>query len=236
METVHSRDVKDPNFISREELAALAPAEIEKLRQSVILSSKINNSFVRSQWFPFPRDLCFPIEKPLFKKWASGREMLVEIGVFEGTSALTFRKVMAPHGVLHLIDPFIAVPDSGLTARPWLAQLNVTLSRRGRVVWHRDYSFSVVKMWRTPIDFLFIDGDHRLPSCQKDWETWSPFMKVGGVVIFHDARFGRGGNGSWDGWPGPSMVVNENFRGPGKLPNWEIVEEAGTAVAVQRVW
>lgn len=53
--------------------------------------------------------------------------------------------------------------------------------------------------------------------------------------MFHDARFGRGEGGHWDGWPGPSHVVNELFRGPNKMPDWEIVDEAGTVVAVKRL-
>ncbi len=36
------------------------------------------------------------------------------------------------------------------------------------------------------IDFLFIDGDHRYPAVKKDYETYSPLVRKGGIVGFHD--------------------------------------------------
>ena len=190
----------------------------------------------RSRFFPFPRDLCFPQEKPLFRKWAKNRRRLVEIGVFEGASAAIFRSVMHPTGHLHLIDPFI--PDSmnpALSARKPFAKLNLMRVRNGKITWHEDFSFQVVKTWHQPVDFLFIDGDHTEASCSQDWTQWSPFVEVGGVAIFHDARFGKGDGSWWDGWEGPTAVVDRLFRGANKITSWEIVDEAGTAVAVRRL-
>lgn len=37
-----------------------------------------------------------------------------------------------------------------------------------------------------PLDFLFIDGDHRYEGVRKDFEMYSPFVKKGGLVAFHD--------------------------------------------------
>lgn len=45
----------------------------------------------------------------------------------------------------------------------------------------------VVKTWDRKIDVLFIDGDHSHEAVQKDWKKWSPFVKKGGMVFFHDA-------------------------------------------------
>jgi len=36
------------------------------------------------------------------------------------------------------------------------------------------------------IDFLFIDGDHSIEGVQSDWNTFSPFVRSGGYVAFHD--------------------------------------------------
>ncbi|MBW2973955.1 class I SAM-dependent methyltransferase [Candidatus Woesearchaeota archaeon] len=36
------------------------------------------------------------------------------------------------------------------------------------------------------IDVLFIDGDHTYEGVKKDFEMYSPFVKKGGVIIFHD--------------------------------------------------
>jgi predicted O-methyltransferase YrrM len=37
-----------------------------------------------------------------------------------------------------------------------------------------------------PIDFLFIDGDHSFEGVKKDWEMYSPLVRPGGMVVFHD--------------------------------------------------
>ncbi len=36
------------------------------------------------------------------------------------------------------------------------------------------------------IDFLFIDGDHTYEGVKKDFEMYSPFVKNGGIIAFHD--------------------------------------------------
>lgn len=199
------------------------------------LNVHINNTVKRSRFYPLPRDLCFPAERPVLKRWASGKKNLVEIGVFEGASGSLFRSVMDRNAVLHLIDPFI--PDSmnpSLQARMWMARINLARVRRGQVKWYKDYSYNVVKTWDEGIDFLFIDGDHTEKSCLQDWQSWSPFVQAGGVAIFHDARYGSSEGKFWDGWEGPTRVVNRLFREKERLKGWTIVDEAGTAVAVQR--
>lgn len=36
------------------------------------------------------------------------------------------------------------------------------------------------------IDFLFIDGDHSYNGVKKDYEMYSPLVKPGGIISFHD--------------------------------------------------
>lgn len=36
------------------------------------------------------------------------------------------------------------------------------------------------------IDLLFIDGDHSYEGCKADIESWYPFIKNGGIMLFHD--------------------------------------------------
>ena len=47
-------------------------------------------------------------------------------------------------------------------------------------------SNDAVKNWTPPIDVLFIDGDHTYEGVKDDWKNFSPFVKKGGVVYFHD--------------------------------------------------
>lgn len=39
-----------------------------------------------------------------------------------------------------------------------------------------------------PIDFLFIDGDHRLAGVRRDYELYAPLVRKGGLIAFHDIR------------------------------------------------
>jgi predicted O-methyltransferase YrrM len=36
------------------------------------------------------------------------------------------------------------------------------------------------------IDLLFIDGDHTYDGVKKDWEMYSPLVRLGGLIVFHD--------------------------------------------------
>jgi predicted O-methyltransferase YrrM len=74
-----------------------------------------------------------------------------------------------------------------------------------------DYSFKVVKNWTSPIDVLFIDGDHRYDAVKQDFEDWLPLVTPGGFIIFHDSCQPEGGtDDKYDyGWPGPSRLVRE---------------------------
>jgi predicted O-methyltransferase YrrM len=39
---------------------------------------------------------------------------------------------------------------------------------------------------RGAVDFIFIDGDHSYAACRADIEAWTPMVKTGGVIAFHD--------------------------------------------------
>jgi predicted O-methyltransferase YrrM len=36
------------------------------------------------------------------------------------------------------------------------------------------------------LDFLFIDGDHSYEGVKKDFEMYSPLVRSGGLIAFHD--------------------------------------------------
>ena len=42
-----------------------------------------------------------------------------------------------------------------------------------------------------PIDFLFIDGDHRYAGVKKDYELYAGLVRPGGLIAFHDIRLNR---------------------------------------------
>jgi predicted O-methyltransferase YrrM len=163
----------------------------------------------------------------------------VEIGVYEGASALALLGALAPAAELHLIDPFGSHADalpSGWGASEWATRRALERSvrrRRGRapsVHWHVALSHEVASRWSGEVDLLFIDGDHSQAGCERDWSSWRGFLAPGGRVVFHDARVGQPGG---RGLPGPSAVVERHFRGAG-TPGWELLAEADRSVAVRR--
>lgn len=168
---------------------------------------------------------------------------MVEIGVYEGASAVALCRTLGPGAELHLIDPFGRHPDAlpaGWGASEWATRRVVAhaVRRRGaeavgalEVHWHIALSHEVAESWSEGLDLVFIDGDHSEAGCELDWASWHPFVAPGGQVVFHDAREGEPGG---RGLPGPTAVVTRHFRGEG-TPGWEIAAEADRTVAVRRV-
>jgi hypothetical protein len=170
---------------------------------------------------------------------AGGARRVVEIGVYEGSSAVALCETLGPDAELHLIDPFGSHPDalpSGWGASEWATRRAVAraLRRRGahaaRVRWHVALSSDVAARWSGEVDLVFVDGDHSQAGCELDWASWSRFVAVGGRMVFHDARAGQPGG---RGLPGPSAVVDRRFRGDG-TPGWRILAEADRTVVLER--
>jgi predicted O-methyltransferase YrrM len=124
-------------------------------------------------------------EGALIERCSEGAHRVVQIGVAEGGSAWHARRTMSPAGTLHLIDTYPKV--AGLNLSSIIARRLVGSVRRGEVDWIRARSDEAVRNWSLPIDFLFIDGDHAYEAVRQDWESWSPHVKRGGQVGFHDA-------------------------------------------------
>ena len=40
-----------------------------------------------------------------------------------------------------------------------------------------------------PVDFLFIDGDHRYSGVKRDFELYGPLVRNRGIIAFHDILF-----------------------------------------------
>ena len=172
---------------------------------------------------------------------ALGARCVVEIGVYEGSSALALCDTLGPGAELHLVDPFGSHPDAlpnGWGATEWATRRVVAraLRRRGldgpSVLWHVALSHELAARWSGEVDVVFIDGDHSETGCELDWSVWRPFVPVGGQVVFHDARADRPGG---RGLPGPTAGVKRHFRSDEATPGWEIAAEADRTVVVRRV-
>jgi len=184
-----------------------------------------------------PRTMHSSAEAAALASLAREARRVVELGVYEGSSALVLCRALGAGAELHLVDPFIdatgwALP-SGARASATATRLAVRRAtpKRGLAVrWHFERSQQVGRSWTGgPVDLVFIDGDHSPEGCREDWEVWHGHVSPGGAVAFHDARAGRaGGRGS----PGPTGVVDELFRTTDS--GWVIDEEVDSLVVVRR--
>ena len=182
-----------------------------------------------------PRPMHSAAESQLLATLAADRQRAVEIGVYEGSSAVVIAKALPVSATFHLVDPYIETalhPGWRGTETATRAVLERATAERGgpELRWHVALSWDAGRDWSGPIDFLFIDGDHSEEGCRRDWDMWHGFVEPGGVVAFHDAREGKP-----DGWglPGPTKVVDDVFR-PQPPDGWAIEHELDTLVVVRR--
>lgn len=117
-------------------------------------------------------------------------KVLVEVGSMDGTSSILLGIVARENvGHLYCIEP---KPKEKWWANRKKYELTswITLIKK--------YSpWVTFPIFTTdPIDFLFIDGDHRTRWVLCDYHYWTAFVRKGGLIAFHDYS-GAKGVGEW---------------------------------------
>jgi predicted O-methyltransferase YrrM len=113
-------------------------------------------------------------------------DLVVEIGRFRGGSTFLLAAALDGKGIVHSYD--IATRqghDGNALDRELIAALE-RFGLRERVELHVADSRTASPP-SGAIDLLFVDGDHSEEGVRKDFEHWSPHVRVGGHVLFHDA-------------------------------------------------
>ncbi len=117
---------------------------------------------------------------------------VLEIGTARGGTLFCWCALAAPDATIISLDLPGGVHGGGYP--PW--KLNFYRQFAGpkqkihliRGDSHSQLMLEEVKKVLLPgwLDFLFIDGDHTLEGVRSDYEMYSPLVKPGGTIIFHD--------------------------------------------------
>lgn len=108
---------------------------------------------------------------------------IVEIGSEYGMSTSILARYSRERTRVHAVDLF---PGDLMD----IHRANmVACGAVNKIIYHKGRSADVATKWpsRDEIALLFIDGDHHTEGVILDIEHWLPYVKRGGVVVFHDA-------------------------------------------------
>ncbi len=125
--------------------------------------------------------------------WRSSRPRVVlEIGTAGGGTLFLFTRVADTEAKIISID-LPGGPFGGGYPK-WKTSLYKSFARRGQRIYllrrdsHDPRTLEGVKkiLGGEKVDFLFIDGDHTYEGVKKDFEMYSPLVRRGGIIAFHD--------------------------------------------------
>lgn len=106
--------------------------------------------------------------------------VIVEIGGEFGMSASLFAKGAKADVDIYTVDLFpgtlLAMHKANLAEAGYGNRTNQVTGD----------SKTIGKNWRTPIDLLFVDGDHSYGGALHDLTIWSAYVKPLGVIAVHD--------------------------------------------------
>lgn len=117
---------------------------------------------------------------------------VLEIGTAEGGTLFLFSRLADSHAKVISVD--LPGGEFGGGYPEWKIDLYKSFSLPFQELYllrensHSNSTREQVKeiIGATPIDFLFIDGDHTYEGAKNDFEMYAPLVKDGGIIAFHD--------------------------------------------------
>jgi predicted O-methyltransferase YrrM len=125
-------------------------------------------------------------ELEVLSRYAKGKKCALEIGTYQGVSAVRIAGSLDTDGMLYCVDPW---PDQRSRPNPTHAICRRHVQRAGlsrRITLIRGYSVDVQSELPAHLDFAFLDGDHSRDGIEADWRIVRDRVRVGGIVSFHD--------------------------------------------------
>jgi predicted O-methyltransferase YrrM len=161
----------------------------------------------------------------LYRLVRGGRpQAIAEIGRFRGGSTFLLAAAAGADATVHSYDIGTRQGRNGAELDRLLSEALERYGLADRVVLHVEDS----KQARPPseLDLLFIDGDHSEAGVRADFERWSPHVRRGGHLLFHDALDAPDLVSTFDA--GPALVAAEAGS------DWERREAAGSLAHLVR--
>lgn len=154
---------------------------------------------------------------------------VVEIGSAQGGTLYAWCQLADPEALIVSID--LPGGDFGGGMDKAQAELVRSYAQPGQTIWflpynsHSPATLADLKkvLAGAEIDLLMIDGDHTYEGVKADYEMYSPLVREGGLVVFHDVLPHPGFPSCqvdrlWDQIKGAADVVE--FLDPGQLASW----------------
>jgi MMP 1-O-methyltransferase len=143
---------------------------------------------------------------------------IVELGSWKGRSTAWFANGVRDRGAgrVYAVDTWKGTQNeqihgemlAGYAEDQLYREFAANLESRGLLQFVepiRSDTLAAARNWdpAKKIGVLFIDADHSYQAARQDFEFWSPYVEVGGFVVFDDVP----------GWWGPTRLATE-------LPKW----------------
>lgn len=117
---------------------------------------------------------------------------VLEIGTAKGGTLFLWTRLAQPNAILVSIDLPGGKFGGGYSVREEAIYRRFPGKRQNLHLLRED-SHAQATLNRTkqlfdhrPIDLLFMDGDHTFDGVKSDWEMYSPLVRSGGMIVFHD--------------------------------------------------
>jgi predicted O-methyltransferase YrrM len=170
------------------------------------------------------------LEREAIGRHAAGARRAAEIGVYEGVTTLVIAASIAPEGILYGVDPFFR-GRLGISYGRIISELALRRARlRHKVRLVEKLSHDAAPLVREPLDFAFIDGDHRYEAIERDWSDWSAKIRPGGAIALHDTQAPAHDPGVAD--YGSARYFRETIA---RDPRFEVVESVDSLNVLRRV-
>ncbi len=146
---------------------------------------------------------------------------VLEVGSYFGGTFYALCKLSEPDGVKVSLDcPIFANYPDELYKKRTSGAMNgfadnvVIINTDSHAVETQAHVADIIK--DDKFDFIFIDGDHSYEGVKKDFEMYTPFLKKGGYVGFHDIKkFQHSNDGVEQFWKELNYPVKLEFKSDG---------------------